>query len=281
MASLLQSRAPSCLACLRRTTNSFSDGLLFSSSQQIRGKKKLAKEKDHNVTIQLVKPVIGIGRKGRIVQVPPGLMRNKLYGRGFAVYVTPGESGESGLRKLVSPPDSTFGKRKTIRIEQVQDQKKAYKFPSGERRLNLKKVVELELLSPERSTAILSDLIPPYIEFFETAITITPPQVKKVSPSLASSSSVSAAASQNSTGKPEKVPIYGSVSTTDITAKMKTILVQDSEGKRVVFGPEDIKFVQETEEKDRVKHLGIYEVDIQLKGATDVVRRSIKINAQN
>ncbi|CAD6446733.1 8eb76dfc-b9fb-478d-85e2-3ad2ef51865f [Sclerotinia trifoliorum] len=278
MASLLQSRAPSCLACLRRTTNSFGDGLLFSSSQQVRGKKKLAKEKDHNVTIQLLKPVVGIGRKGKIVQVPPGLMRNKLYGRGFAVYVTPGESGENGLRKLVSPPDSTFGKRK-IRIEQVQDQEKPEKFPSGERRLNLKKVVELELLSPQRSTAILSDLIPPYIEFFETAITITPPS--KVSPSLASSSSVSVAAAQNSTGKPEKVPIYGSVSTTDVATKMKTILVQDSEGKRVVFGPEDIKFVEETEEKDRVKHLGIYEVDIQLKGATDVVRRSIKINAQD
>ena len=166
MASLLQSRVPSCLACLRRTTGSFGDGLLFSSSQQVRGKKKLAKEKDHNVTIQLLKPVIGIGRKGkfactwrpwktpvtnfvigRIVQVPPGLMRNKLYGRGFAVYVTPTESEQAGSRKNVSLPDSTFGKRKAIRIEPVQDQKKALKFLSGERRLNLKKVVELELLS--------------------------------------------------------------------------------------------------------------------------------------
>lgn len=71
MALLLQSRAPSCLACLRRTTGSFGDGLLFSSSQQIRGKKKLAKEKDHNVTIQLLKPVIGIGRKGKF-NLPEG-----------------------------------------------------------------------------------------------------------------------------------------------------------------------------------------------------------------
>ncbi|KAF7931196.1 uncharacterized protein EAE98_002380 [Botrytis deweyae] len=281
MASLLQSRVPSCLACLRRTTSSFGDGLLFSGSQQVRGKKKLAKEKDHNVTIQLLKPVIGIGRKGKIVQVPPGLMRNKLYGRGFAVYVTPTGSEQVGSRKNVALPDSTFGKRKAARIEPVQDQKKALKFLSGERRLNIKKVVELELLSPERSTAILADLIPPYIDFFETAITVAPLPVKKVSPSLASSSSISAAASKNSTGKPEKVPIYGSVSTADIAAKMKTILGQDSEGKRVVFGPEDIKFVQETEEKDRVKHLGIYEIDIQLRGAPESVRRSIKINAQD
>lgn len=134
---------------------------------------------------------------------------------------------------------------------------------------------------PERSTAILSDLIPPCIDFFETAISIAPLPVKKVSPSLASSSSVSAAATKNSTGKPDKVLFYGSVSTADIASKMKTILAQDSEGKRVVFGPEDIKFVQEPEEKDRVKHLGIFEVDIQLKGAPNAVRRSIKINSQD
>ncbi|KAI9644769.1 Fructose-bisphosphate aldolase 1 [Ciborinia camelliae] len=268
MASLLQSRTPSCLACLRRTTSTFGDGLLFSSSQQVRGKKKLAKEKDHNVTIQLLKPVIGIGRKGKIVQVPPGLMRNKLYGRGFAVYVTPTTSEEAGSRKMVSPPDSAFGKRKIVRIEQVPDQKRPERHPSATSR-------------PERSTAILADLIPPSIDFFETPIDVAPLPVKKISPSLASSSSVSAAALGNSTGKPGKIPIYGSVSTADVAAKMKTILVQDSQGKRVLFGPEDIKFVQETEEKDRVKHLGIFEVDIQLKGAPRAVRRAIKINAQD
>lgn len=238
---------------------------------------------------------------GRIVQVPPGLMRNKLYGRGFAVYVTATDSDNADSRKTIAPPDSTFGKRRPFRIEQVQDKKKPEKYPSGIRRLNLNKVAELELLSvrrprsfykvkehlliycekPERSTAILSDLIPPYIDFFETAINVTPVPVKKVSPSLASSSSISAAAAANSTGNPDKVPIYGSVSTADVAAKLKTILAQDSEGKRVVFGPEDIKFVQETEEKDRVKHVGIFEVDIQLKGAPNAVRRAIKINAQD
>ncbi|QSZ30429.1 hypothetical protein DSL72_004952 [Monilinia vaccinii-corymbosi] len=217
----------------------------------------------------------------RIVQVPPGLMRNKLYGRGFAVYVTPTESSHDiGSRKIVAPLDSTFGKRKT-RIEQVQDMKKPENHPSEIRRLNPKRAPELELLSPERSTAILSDLIPPSIDFFETALTNTPPQVKKVSPSLASSSSISAAAAGNNTDKPDKVAIYGSVSTADVAAKIKTILDQDSKGKRVVFGPEDIKFVQETEEKDRVKHLGIFEVDIRLKGAPEAVRRAIKINAQD
>lgn len=83
------------------------------------------------------------------MQVPPGLMRNKLYGRGFAVYVTPTESGGVVSRKIVSPLDTSFGKRKgvIIPVEHVPDQKKAEKFPSGERRLNLKKVPELEVLS--------------------------------------------------------------------------------------------------------------------------------------
>lgn len=82
------------------------------------------------------------------------------------------------------------------------------------------------------------------------------------------------------TNTPEKALIYGSVSTSDVAERMKAILSKDSEGMRVVLGPENIQFVQETEEKDRIKHLGIYEVDIQLKGASEIVRRAIKINAQ-
>ncbi|ESZ96448.1 hypothetical protein SBOR_3180 [Sclerotinia borealis F-4128] len=204
-------------------------------------------------------------------------MRNYLYGRGFAVYATPTGSEDVGSRKTVALPDSTFGKGKT-RVERAPDQEKTIRNPSGIRKLNLQKV-ESELLSPELSTKLLSDLIPSCIEFYETPISIATLPVKKLSPSLASSSSVSAAAI--SIAKPEKVSIYGSVSTTDIAVKMKTILAQDSEGKRIVFGPENIKFVQETDEQDRVKHLGTFEVDIQLKGFPDSVRKAIRINAQN
>jgi len=80
--------------------------------------------------------------------------------------------------------------------------------------------------------------------------------------------------------KPSKTAIYGSVSTADIAASLKAILAEDEDGARVVLGPEEISFVETTEESDRVKHLGIFEIDIRLKGAPDAVRRTIKVSAQ-
>jgi hypothetical protein len=44
--------------------------------------------------------------------------------------------------------------------------------------------------------------------------------------------------------------------------------------------PEDIDFISEGEERDRVKHLGTFEVDIRVKGATAAVRRTITVKAQ-
>jgi hypothetical protein len=75
--------------------------------------------------------------------------------------------------------------------------------------------------------------------------------------------------------------IYGSVSTSDIAANLKAILAEDEASSRVVLSAEDIQFVQETDDKDRVKHLGVFEIEIRVEGATDSVRRTIKVNAQD
>jgi hypothetical protein len=39
--------------------------------------------------------------------------------------------------------------------------------------------------------------------------------------------------------------------------------------------------VKETEDKDRVNHLGSFEIEIRLDDAPDVVRRKITVNAQD
>jgi ribosomal protein L9 len=91
---------------------------------------------------------------------------------------------------------------------------------------------------------------------------------------------ISAAAGGNEKRAPEKVAIYGSVSTTDIAENLKAIMAEDEQGKRVVLGPEDITFVGKTEETDQVKHIGTFEINIKVKGATDAVRRTIRVNAQ-
>jgi hypothetical protein len=75
--------------------------------------------------------------------------------------------------------------------------------------------------------------------------------------------------------------IYGSVSTNDIAVNLKAILAENERGAQVVLTASEISFVNETEDKDRVKNLGVYEIEITLGGATGSVRRAIKVNAQD
>jgi hypothetical protein len=127
---------------------------------------------------------------------------------------------------------------------------------------------------------VLIDLLPANIDFFRTPIAASTP--KRVSPSIPTSSAVSEAAQEATASlRPERTSIYGSVSTADIAANLKAVLAEDAEGARIVLSPEDITFVEESDEKDRVKELGIFDIDIRVKGAADVVRRTIKINAQD
>ncbi|KAM3075722.1 Fructose-bisphosphate aldolase 1 [Clarireedia jacksonii] len=279
MASLLQHRAPSCLSCLRRTTAGLIDGSWFPRGQQIRGKKQLAKEKDHTVTVKLLSGMPGYGAKGKMVQVPPGLMRNKWYPSHIAVYVTPAELEALGSRKIVAPPDGSFGSRRVAVQAPVDLPSEPKEKKQKSRRERTTNSAGVEILSPERSSELLSRLLPPSLEFSRTAITIAPLPARRTSPSIPASSVISAAAGGNEKREPPKVAIYGSVSTTDIAANLKAILAEDEQGKRVVFGPEDITFVGKTEKKDQVTHVGTYEIDIKVKGA-DAVRRTIRVNVQ-
>jgi hypothetical protein len=134
----------------------------------------------------------------------------------------------------------------------------------------------------------MDDVLPSNIDFYRTPIAAqeTP---KRVSPSIPAGSALSRAAeaaaaeraSKDAISKtPVKVGIYGSVSTIDIAANLKAVLAEHEQGTRVVFSPENVKFVEATEEKDRVKHLGTFEIEINLNEASKGIRRKITVNAQ-
>jgi hypothetical protein len=109
----------------------------------------------------------------------------------------------------------------------------------------------------------------------------TQPNLQRLSPSIPATSAVSVAAKEAAGLKsPQKTSIYGSVTTADVADNVRAILAEDDLGARVVLTPEDITFVEEGEEKDRVKHLGVFEIDIRIKGAIESIRRTIRVNAQ-
>jgi hypothetical protein len=128
---------------------------------------------------------------------------------------------------------------------------------------------------------IVSKLLPQNINFYRAPIASTPPAPQRHSPSIPAASAISAAAQEVARPNgPQEVNIYGSVTITDIAENLKAILAEDSEGRCVVLTPDDIVFISKGEEVDRVKHLGTFEIDIKVKGATSAVRRTITIKAQ-
>lgn len=128
---------------------------------------------------------------------------------------------------------------------------------------------------------IVSKLLPQNIDFYRAPIASKSPASQQHSPSIPAASAISAAAQEAARPKvSQEAGLYGSVATTDIAENLKSILADDTEGSRVVLTPEDITFVSKGEEKDRVKHLGTFEIEIRAKGATSAVRRTITVRAQ-
>lgn len=112
---------------------------------------------------------------------------------------------------------------------------------------------------------------------------ISAPEIpqKRLSPSIRYNSVISAAATEvDESEVPKKTTIYGAVSTADIAANLKAILAEDEAGTRVILSPEHISFVEETSDKDRVKQVGVFEIEIRLSGAPDSIRRTIRVNAK-
>ncbi|RDW94493.1 hypothetical protein BP5796_00256 [Coleophoma crateriformis] len=291
MASPLVARSPQCLSCLRQITGSLRETFSLAGNHQIRGKKKLAKTPSR-VTIKLLKHVPKYGRMGTILQIPPGLMRNDFYPRKVAEYVTAAQLHEMGEDRIVER-DRSFNQSGVGELEIEMKARALLKKQSAKALVAAEKALReseepapavLDMLSPEKSTDILSNLLPPFIEFFRPLIAVPEAAPKRISPSIPTTSVVSSAASQ---GKPTVAPklttngsIYGSVSTADIAANMKAILGEHPEGARIVLSSEEISFVKKVEDNDRVKKVGVYEIEIKLKGSTDVVRRSIKVSAE-
>ncbi|KAG0649726.1 hypothetical protein D0Z07_3901 [Hyphodiscus hymeniophilus] len=318
MASPMVSRAPQCLSCIRRVSG-LEDSLRSLSGQQIRGKKKLAKATTINVKLRA--NIAGFGRKGSIVPVPPGTMRNTWFPRKMAEYQTLAQL--KGLGDVVIERDSTFSPRESKRLGQekreVQDARKVESIMVPEA-LELQEtfaapieeaVPEAEFIEPEmlsvrssphlgwrnvltfvqseQAAIIIAKLVPENLEFYRTPMPAPPPP-KKLSPSLASSSAISAAAAkaaiENAKRDPQQLArpaIYGSVSIADVVANIKAILWEDIEGSRVILSTENVSFVEQSslKDKDRVKHLGSFTIDIRLGPAeSEKVRRTITVRAQ-
>lgn len=114
---------------------------------------------------------------------------------------------------------------------------------------------------PQKATDLIESILPDIIPFYRTPISSPEPKTRL-----------------------EDVAIYGSVSVVDIAEEVKNALGATEEGTRVVIEPEDIKIMHDEGrgaevEGDRIKVLGDFAVEIQVKNGGEV-KRIVRILAQ-
>lgn len=126
---------------------------------------------------------------------------------------------------------------------------------------------------------LLTTFIPPTIEFARQAIEQDKVDMKPRYGASSAADVLTAAAM----AKPKTLEngIYGSVSTADVVATIKTALEHNDEAARVILSENDVRFVDSHEgDETRVKQLGTFKVEIQVPGAEAPITRTVRIRAK-
>ncbi|KAI4270411.1 MAG: hypothetical protein L6R38_007128 [Xanthoria sp. 2 TBL-2021] len=272
MASLAKPAISSqCLGYLRRLAGIHSARLSPSFHQQVRGKKKNAKG-PHVVNVRLLEDIQGYGRKGSIIPIAPGRMRNIYYPQRKAEYVTEAQMRTTNQKDLLAERDFSFG------LPQTQ--------PDPQPMEEIAIGVPTKLLTPKRTSEIIEAQVPSDIIFYRVPIATPEPEP---APSEPVGNSINAIGGEAPLRKalelePSVTRIFGSVSTADIVESIKAVLWASEEGARVVLAPEDININEKESEDlgieaDRLKALGEYTIEIRVKGVDPLPRRVV-IRAQ-
>ncbi|KAL8850309.1 MAG: hypothetical protein Q9221_004724 [Calogaya cf. arnoldii] len=262
-----------CLGQLRRLAGIYSTKP-SPSHQQVRGKKKNAKS-PHIVNVCLLEDIRGYGRKGSIIPIAPGRMRNIYYPQRKAEYVTEAQMRTTNQKNVLSERDFSFGVQQPQLESQPAEEKAEKTFG-----------VQTKLLTPKRTSEVIETQLPAVITFYRVPIAVPEPEPAPAEPI---GNSINAIGGETPVQKAPELEssvtrIFGSVSTADVVEAIKAVLATTEEGARVVFVPEDIRIDEDESEDlgveaDRLKALGEYKIEIRVKGA-DPIHRRISIKAQ-
>ncbi|KAL8724721.1 MAG: hypothetical protein Q9181_006701 [Wetmoreana brouardii] len=240
-------------------------------TQYIRGKKKSTKG-PHPVNVRLLEDIQGYGRKGSIIPIAPGRMRNIYYPQRKAEYVTQAQMRTMAKSGMVIERDFTFG------VEQPQSEAQ----PEEDKAVDVK----MKLMTPKRARELIEALVPPELVFHRVPIATSEPEPEPPEPLGNSINAIGGdlPVRHPPTPKPTVTRIFGSVSTMDILNSIKAVLAEDDEGARVVLGAESIliKAVANEElgiEADRLKAVGHFDIEIRAKGS-DPIRRVVSVRPQ-
>jgi hypothetical protein len=239
------------------------------------------------------------------VPITRGIMRNTWFPKKMAEYVTLSKLQELKRENSVPERDPAFGSKQerkaavaAQRTGSTPAATQAEEESAGlvvlpvlsvrhwmSSRLGYSDITDI-ILQPQEAANVISKIIPLNINFYRTPIEAEQSKTDslKMSPSIPATSAISAAAAEGQPkevkeGSEAKTGIYGSVSTSDIAVNLQAVLA-GTEGASVVLSSENISFVDQLEERNRVKHLGTFDIEIRLSSTVKGIRRTITVNAQ-
>ncbi|KAK4570382.1 hypothetical protein LTR86_002462 [Recurvomyces mirabilis] len=307
MASPLRPRnITQCSACIRSyLTAGFGDLAnppTTALRQQVRGKKKLANTSS-TVPVRLLKDMRTFGRRGSIVPISPGQMRNEWLPRRVAEYVTVTEQKSLRLRNVAFERDFDFGLAANIPPPAATSSSVGGMTRSEQQEASMfqRAPVETARLSAERCRELIELFVPSRLDFFRQPILeekeaepepALAPELKKSSRSVGLGAGAELMAARAQSQAEAKLPkpkiasgpqaIYGSVSTHDILVAVREQMARNDEAKMVAFREEDIRFVElpAESEADRVKFVGDYAVEVRCKGVEEAKRVVVRVIGQ-
>ncbi|KAH6646691.1 hypothetical protein BKA67DRAFT_580255 [Truncatella angustata] len=282
---------PNCLGRLplsRPAVPSFPSPLQLGLTQ-VRHARTLTKaelEDLQGIPVRLLKNVIGFGKQNAIIRVKPGRMRNQWHHKGLAEYMTKKRFEELGLTEsAIGVRDRAFGKQ-TLDDETSQNNKDSnvVETPTTKKK-------DVVTMAPDESRALLSDLLPATLIFARKPINSADsaqPEVSAPEPSIPRSPSLAANAQtsmqqQQQSSSPGMEPavdtttIFGSVSSLDIQQRIREALLADRNGSRVALEVDGISIKGLEAGEDRIKRLGVYEVEIVTGKGLEPVRRTVEV----
>lgn len=249
---------------------------------QVRHASKLTKaelEDLQGIPVRLLKNINGFGKQNAIIRVKPGRMRNQWHHKGLAEYMTKKRFTELGLTEAaIGVRDRTFGS-KLLTEEDVNGPTIA-KDPAKSKKK------EQIVMTADESRALLHDLLPEVLVFARKPIAAPTPEpapepVVPRSPALAANAQVSTRAttapSEPETPQQDTKAIFGSVAAGDVVALIREALLVDSNGSRVALEADAISILGLEAGEDRIKRLGVYEVEIVTGKGLEPVRRTVEV----
>ena len=231
---------------------------------------------------------------GTIIPIAAGRMRNAWFPFGIATYITEAQL-RSNSSLVVSERDFNFSGE----TPRLQVSPSPFSPTTDPDHIPPPAPAKLVLLTPQRATRLLSTILPARLEFNRTPIPSNPTSVARPSQATDTHKDVDELSpTTNPRFPPEAVAIYGSVSAADVASAIRVWLSVSEEASRIVLAAEDVRFVRKKDESlvsgaqietedagtwegSKIKELGEFDIEICVKGASDVVRRIVAVLPQD